>query len=102
MSSEYFQLHEWESEKCQRLIESEKRRYHQMEIDKLKAEKEEAIKQGIEQGIEQEIEQGIAQGEVKGKKEIVKNMLENGFDDETISKISNLSIKEIIKIKESL
>jgi predicted transposase/invertase (TIGR01784 family) len=48
------------------------------------------------------VEKALEQGEVKGKKEIIKNMLENDFDNETISKISNLSIEEIIKIKETL
>ena len=72
MCSEYFQLHEWEKEKCQELVE----------YTKISNAKKEGIK-------EKEIS-------------VIKNMLENNFDYDTISKITNLSIEEIIKIKKSL
>ena len=91
MCSEYFQIHEWEREKCDRLVESEKRRYQKLELE-----------QKLQEGLERGLEQGKIMGIREKEKEIIKNMLENGFDNETISRISNLSIEEIIKIKETL
>ena len=53
----------------------------------------------IETAKEEGIEQGIEQGTINTKKEIVKNMLNQGIDLETISKCTNLSIEEIEKLK---
>ncbi len=65
------------------------------------AEKRERMirKSMIETAKEEGIEQGIEQGTINTKKEIVKNMLNQGIDLETISKCTNLSIEEIEKLK---
>ena len=55
-------------------------------------ELEEATEKGIKQGIEQGIEQGSQENAIEN----AKNALKLGLDDETISKITNLSV-EIIK-----
>ena len=73
MSKEEFSLHEWEKEKLDALVESEKRKN--------------AINEGIEQGSKQE------------KLDIAKNMLAKGTDIEYISEVTNLSIKEIETLK---
>ena len=73
MSKEEFSLHEWEKEKLDALVESEKRKN--------------AINEGIEQGSKQE------------KLDIAKNMLAKGTDIEYISEVTNLSIKEIENLK---
>lgn len=69
---ENFSIHEWEKEKMDKLVEETKLYY--------------AREEGIEDGI----------------RETAINMIKNNFDIETISKITNLSIEEIIEIKESL
>ena len=47
-------------------------------------------------------EKGIKFGEEKGKIKMVENMLNEKIDINTISKISNLSIEKINKIKKNL
>ncbi len=47
-------------------------------------------------------EKGIKLGEEKGKIKMVKNMLNEKIDINTISKIANLSIEKINKIKKNL
>ena len=80
MSKDSFILHEWEKEKLDELVEYEKRKN--------------ALEEGLEQGIEQGIEQN--------KLEVVKNMLDENLNIKLISKVTGLSEKEIIKIKEAL
>ena len=53
---------------------------------------------GIKKGIEQGIEQGIKEKTI----EIIKSMLKKELDINLISEITNRSIEEINKIKESL
>ena len=60
--------------------------------DKEWALKDEGIREGIEQGIEQ--------GEKNKQIEIAKNMLNDNLPIETISKYTNLTVQEIIKLKE--
>ena len=76
MSKDSFILHEWEKEKLDELVEYEKRKN--------------ALEEGLEQGIEQ------------NKLEVVKNMLDENLNIKLISKVTGLSEKEIIKIKEAL
>lgn len=73
MSKEEFSLHEWEKEKLDALVESEKRKN--------------AINEGIEQGSKQE------------KLAIAKNMLLKGIDVQTIVEVTNLSKEEIETLK---
>ena len=46
--------------------------------------------------------EGHLEGRLEEKQTIVKNSLKNNLDIETIAKITNLSIEEIQKIKDSL
>ena len=71
-----FSIHEWEKEKMDKYVE----------LTKLSNAREE----------------GKADGKLEVIKETVKNMLEKDMDINLISEISNLSIEEIIEIKESL
>ena len=80
MSSDKFIISEWEMQKLDELVEVTKH--------------ENAIKEGIEQGIQQGIQQN--------KIEFITNMLKEKMDINLISKITNLSEEEIMKIKESL
>ena len=47
-------------------------------------------------------EQGEIDGVLKVNKEIIKNMLENNFDKETMLKITNLKEEELNKIIEDI
>ena len=80
MSKDNFILHEWEKEKLEQLVEAERRRN--------------ALAEGFEEGVEEGIEQN--------KLEVVINMLNENLNMELISKVTGLSEKEIIKIKETL
>ena len=53
------------------------------------------MEQGIKQGIEQGIEQGIKQGIEQEKTELIKKMLKENIDIQTISKITGLTEEEI-------
>ena len=57
---------------------------------------------GIKKGIEQEIKQGNEQETKEKTIEIIKSMLKKELDINLISEITNESIEEINKIKESL
>lgn len=95
-----FSLHEWEKEKLDELVRQESER-----VDR--EEREAAIKKGIEEGIQEGKELGIQEGKELGiqegieqhTKDIIKNMLMNDFDFETISKISGKSVDEIKQMK---
>ena len=73
---EDFNIGEWEKEKCQELVEYTK--------------------------ISNAREEGIEDGRVDGIKETAKKMLEKNTDINFVSEVTNLSIEEIMKIKESL
>ena len=66
--------------------------------------KDEGIKEGLEKGIKEGIEEGIKNGEASGKKksqiEIAKKLLKLNMPIEQISKITELSIEEIEKLKD--
>ena len=62
----------------------------------------EGIEKGIEQGIEKGIEKGIEQGTENNKIEIIKNLLREGSDYNFISRVTNKSIDDIIKIEKTL
>ena len=59
----------------------------------------EGINQGINQGIKKGIKQGINQGEIKKSLEIAKKLLEKDMSIEDISKITELSKEEILKLQ---
>ncbi|TAE73238.1 MAG: hypothetical protein EAZ85_07630 [Bacteroidetes bacterium] len=54
------------------------------------------------QGVEKGIEKGINHGEAKKTKSVVINCIQKGFDNQTISKLTGLSIPEIEKIRKEL
>lgn len=87
MSKDEFNLSSWEAEKMAELVKSESRR-----ID---------YEEGFECGISQGIEEGIEQGANKKTIEMIKGMLKENIDIDTIAKISGKSIEEIEKIKNS-
>ena len=59
------------------------------------------INQGIKKGINQGIKQGINQGEIKKSLEIAKKLLEKDMSIEDISKITELSKEEILKLQDN-
>ena len=63
--------------------------------------RQEGIEEGLQKGIQKGRQEGIEEGMQKGMEEVVLNMLENGFDLDSISKATNLSREEIKKMKRS-
>ena len=65
--------------------------------------KKEGLKEGIQQGKKEGLKEGIQQGKKEGKKEAnienAKRMLENNIEISIISKITELSEEEILKLK---
>ena len=55
---------------------------------------------GIEEGLKQGLKQGVEKGERNKTLEIAKNSIKQGLDNQTISLITNLSIKEIQTLRE--
>ena len=82
----------------------EKRRESRLnEISALSYAEEKGIQKGIEQGVKQGLEQGVKQGLEQGAKqekiEIAKNLIQNGLDNELISKSTGLSVEEVREIR---
>ena len=83
--------------------ESDRLRYEQESRDKFMFDLhwdkiykfEEGKKEGIEEGLQKGIEKGLQKGGQLKEKEIVLSMLENGFDLDSISKVTKLSKEEI-------
>ncbi|WP_195932420.1 Rpn family recombination-promoting nuclease/putative transposase [Turicibacter sanguinis] len=74
----------------------EKRRESRLnEVSALSYAEEKGIQKGIEQGVKQGLEQGAKQRNI----EIAKNAIKNGFNDETIIKLTGLSIEEVKEIR---
>ena len=83
----------------------EKRRESRLnEISALSYAEEKGIQKGIEQGVKQGLEQGVKQGLEQGAKqekiEIAKNLIQNGLDNELISKSTGLSVEEVEKLRQ--
>lgn len=51
---------------------------------------------------EEGLKQGIQQGTIQGKLEIILNMIQNQLDDETISRLTGISLEEIKEMKKQL
>lgn len=77
MSNDGFILHNWQKDKMDALVK-------QNEMEGFK-------KEGIEQGIEQGIKQGVLQ--------IAKKMLKENIDVQTISRLTDLTVEDILKLK---
>ena len=81
--------------------EKERQRYNKR-METLSNEKSalrSAEEKGIKKGIAQGIEQGIEQGAKLEKIEIAKNAIKNGFDNETIIKLTGLSLAEVERLR---
>lgn len=104
MSQKRRYFEDWELEQLNQLVEYKKEQF--AIEDGLKQGLEKGLQQGIEQGIQQGIEQGLEQGLEQGREQtidfVVKKMLEEEIDVSMISKITNKTEEEIMKIKESL
>ncbi len=64
--------------------------------------REEGINTGFLQGIEKGREEGIEKGREEGIMNTARNMLKEGIDNQLVTRVTNLPIEQIIKIKESL
>ena len=58
------------------------------------------LEQGLEQGLQKGLEQGFEEGKYKEKLEIVRNSINQGLDDSTISMITGLDIKTIKDLRD--
>ena len=74
--------------------------YNEMEAT-VKAAADTAFSQGEKKGKIEGEKKGMIEGEKKGKVEIAKTMLAEGFDPETIAKITKLPLTEIQTLKAS-
>ena len=84
-SKDKFILSEWEAEKMANLV-----KYTSIEN---------ATNDGKEQGIIEGKEQGFIEGKEKNTLDIIKKMLENNIDYDTISNVTGKSINDIKKIE---
>ena len=83
--------------------ESDRLRYEQESRDKFLFDQrwdriynfEEGMQKGIEKGLQKGREEGLQKGRQEGIEEVVLSMLENGFDLDSISKVTKLSKEEI-------
>ena len=74
----------------------EKRRESRLnEVSALSYAEEKGIQKGIEEGVKQGLEQGAKQRNI----EIAKNLIQNGLDNELISKSTGLSIEEVEELR---
>ena len=71
--------------------------WHRSELERIGMER--ATREGMEKGIKQGVEQGIEQGRIQEKKDIAKKMLEEKNDINFITKITGLTEKEIMELK---
>ena len=60
---------------------------------------EKGLAEGIEKGLAEGIEKGIAEGQIKTRIEIISAMVEDGLDDERISRITKEPLEEITRIR---
>ena len=61
---------------------------------------EQGVKQGLKQGVKQGLKQGVEKGLKQGIIKTVKAMLKESCDINLISRVTNLSVKEVQKLKE--
>ena len=57
---------------------------------------------GMEEGIKEGMEKGIEEGMEKGIEEVARKMLQEEIDKTIISKVTNLSLDEIEKLKKEI
>ena len=97
MSKEYINIHEWEKEKMDKLVQDTAKRLAQEEGHK--KGHEQGLKEGKIEGMKEGIKKGRAEGILETSINMIKNMLINNIDKETISNISGKSIEEIDNIE---
>lgn len=59
---------------------------------------QQGIEQGKQQGLEEGIQQGLEEGMNRKTHEIAKNLKSMGLSNQDISKVTNLTIEEIIEL----
>ena len=70
-------------------------------IEEAKEEaRKEALIEGREQGLTEGREQGLSEGREQSKIDIAKSMLDENCDIEFISKVTNLTYDDVVKLKE--
>jgi len=57
---------------------------------------------GMEEGIKEGMEKGVEEGMEKGIEEVARKMLQEEIDKTIISKVTNLSLDEIEKLKKEI
>ena len=68
--------------------------------DSREEERQRALAEGREQGLTEGREQGLTEGREQSKQDIAKAMLSENCDIELISKVTNLTYDEVVKLKE--
>ena len=68
-------------------------------VEMLLREKEELIKKGVRKGKTQGITEGKTQGEKEMQEKIIIEMLNLKMDDETIQKVTRISLEELNILK---
>ena len=64
--------------------------------------REQGLTEGREQGLTEGREQGLTEGREQSKQDIAKAMLSENCDIELISKVTNLTYDDVVKLKEEL
>ncbi len=100
MSKEYINIHEWEKEKMDKLVQDTAKRLAQEEGHKEGHEK--GLKEGLEEGRKEGRKEGKIEGIKQNKEEIIKRLLQRKYDYKEISEITNVTIEEIKKIEETM
>ena len=86
-------------EEVERYNEDEEIAILYSDYTKLERQKNTMIKEAQKEGLEKGLQEGLEKGREERTKEIVKKMLEDNVNVETISKYTNLAIKEIEDLK---
>ena len=104
MSKKYFKLHEWESEKMDKLVMDKAKEIAMKEGHEqgMKEGMEEGREEGMKKGREEGMKEGMKEGIEKEKISTIKTMLANGLEYEMISRISGKTLEEIKNIEESM
>ena len=104
MGKKYFSIHAWEKEKLDALVQDNIREEAIEEGHAIGLEK--GLAEGRAEGLAEGRAEGLAEGRAEGvessKIEMIKNMLEENYEYESISKISGKTVEEIKEIEESM
>lgn len=67
--------------------------------DWVREEREKAMQEGMKEGMKEGLKEGLKEGVKEGVKRTARNMLEKGFDEETIMEVTGLTKEEILLLK---